>query len=190
MSNNYFDEEIFNEESFQKILPLRQGEFVGCTFSSIDFTSVNLAVHKFIECKFENCNLSNVSVKNTTFRDCHFSKCKLVGINFAETATLSTPQFHECVLDYAVFQSLNLSGCQFKTCSMKEVDFYECNLTKSSFTNSSLEAAVFNKANLKEADLRGAYDYSIDPKETILRKARFNLPEALCLLRSLDIILE
>ena len=186
----YFDGQTFEELSFQKILPLKGPEFIECIFRSIDFTQLNFTLFKFIECKFENCNFSNISVKNATFRDCHFLKSKLVGINFAEVATLSTPQFHECVLDYSVFQSLNLSNCQFKSCSMKEADFYECNLTKAVFTDSSLEAAVFNKANLSQADLRGAIHYSIDLKETNLKKAKFHLPEALSLLKSLDIILE
>ena len=188
--SNSFDQENFDETSFQNILPLNGHEFIECTFSSIDFTQSNLSRSKFIECKFDNCNLSNISLKNTLLRDCQFNKSKLIGLNFAETQTLSSPTFTESLLDYSVFQSLSLVGVNFKNCSMKEVDFYETNLSKSLFTESFLAGTNFNKANLTQADFRGAYDYFIDLRVTNVKKAKFNLPEALSLLKSLDIILE
>ena len=187
---NDFDEINFDETSFNKILPLKYFEFVECTFNSIDFTQLNLSLNKFIECKFENCNLSNVSVKNTLLRDCHFINCKVIGVNFSETQAFTTPSFFESALDYSVFQLLNLTSAIFKNCSMREVDFYEANLSKAEFSGSLLEGAVFNGANLTAADFRGAQDYSIDLRVTNVKKAKFSIPEALNLLKALDVSLE
>lgn len=189
-NSNYYDEESFDEVSIQKLLPLRSSEFVECTFTSIDFTQTNLTLSKFIGCKFTYCNLSNISLKNTLLRDCHFKSCKLIGLNFSETQGISTPVFIESVLDYSVFQSLSLVGSIYKNCSLKEVDFYEANLSKSDFSDSLLKGAVFNKANLSASDFRGAHEYSIDLRVTNVKKAKFNLPEALNLLYGLDIVLE
>ena len=189
-NSNYYDDESFNEENFQKLLPLRPTEFIDCRFTSIDFTQTHFSLSKFIECKFENCNFSNISLKNTVFRDPVFSKCKLIGLNFSETQALSSPSFVESVLDYSVFQSLGLLGSIFNYCSIKEADFYEANLSKADFSGSNLEGAVFNKANLAMADFRGASNYYIDLRNTNIKKAKFNLPEALSLLQAMDIILE
>lgn len=93
-------------------------------------------------------------------------------------------------MDYTVFQGLNLTGARFINCSLKESDFYECNLSKSHFSKSLLSEANFNKANLSQADFRGAQDYFIDLRETNVKKAKFSLPEAIDLLKALDIVLE
>lgn len=186
----YYDNKIFDEKSIKDLFPLKASEFIECEFHSIDFTQSNLSLSKFIECKFSNCNLSNVSLKNALLRDCEFIGSKLMGLNFAETQGLSTPKFSECSLDYSVFQSLNLSASLFRNCSLKETDFYEANLFKSDFSGSHLSGAVFNKANLATCDFRGAQEYFIDLRITNVKKAKFNLPEALGLLQALDIILE
>jgi uncharacterized protein YjbI with pentapeptide repeats len=112
-----------------------------------------------------------------------------MGINWTEAKSLSSLSFNDSILDYAIFQSLSLKETPFINCSIKEADFYETDLKKSSFTGSILTHTTFNKANCTEADFRGAMDYTIDVRETNIKKAKFNLPEALTLLHSLDIIL-
>ena len=187
--NNYYDNETFNVESF----PLSPGstcEFVECQFNGIDFTAHNFSRLKFIDCEFSECNLSNVDLRSTTLRDAVFKKSKLVGVNWCQAATLANISFYSSILDYGVFQSLNLKGTVFSDCKMSEVDFYEAQLTKAIFTDCLLTGAVFNKANLSEADFRGAREYYIDVRQTIVKKAKFSLPEALTLLSSLEISLE
>lgn len=187
---DYYEEKTFNNALFTTLLPYKAAEFVNCSFELIDFTSINLSQSKFIECTFSKCNLSNNSFKTSTFRDVRFSECKLMGLNWSEAQVLSSLSFYDSILDFSVFQSLKLNGTTFKNCSLREVDFYETNLSKAVFTGSNLSKSTFTKANLSEADLRDAYDYFIDVKETNVKKAKFNLPEALNLLRGLDIILE
>jgi uncharacterized protein YjbI with pentapeptide repeats len=187
---NYYEEKIFNSQLFSKLFPYETSEFINCSFELIDFSEINLSLSKFIECKFSKCNLSNVNLKNTSIRDVIFSECKLIGLNWSETQTVSTLAFQESILDFSVFQNQKLNGVLFKNCSVKEVDFYNANLSKASFSGSNLSKTTFIKANLSQADLRDAYNYDIDPKETNIKKAKFQLPEALNLLRAFDIILE
>ncbi len=187
--SDYYDNEIYYTENFP-LSPNEACEFVECHFNGIDFTTYNFSRLKFLDCEFTECNLSNVSLKNASFRDAVFRKSKLMGLNWSEASTLSNLSFYESILDYSVFHSLNLKGVTFSDCRMCDVDFYESQLQKSSFADSYLRGALFNKANLSEADLRGAKEYFIDVRQTQVTRAKFNLPEALTLLSSLEITLE
>lgn len=187
---NYFEEKKFNNDLFSVLNPYGASEFVTCSFELVDFSEINLSLSKFIDCTFSKCNLSNTRIKNATFRDIKFSECKMLGINWSEAQLLSNPIFLDCILDFSVFQNLKLNGAIFKNCSIKEVDFYEANLSKAVFTDSNLSKTNFNKSNLSQADFRDAFDYFIDVKETNVKKAKFNLPEALNLLRGLEIDLD
>jgi uncharacterized protein YjbI with pentapeptide repeats len=187
---NYFDEKIFKNTIPPELISFKDCEFINCVFELIDFSNMNLSLAKFIDCKFVKCNLSNVSVKNATFRDVNFSDCKLIGIIWSECVTLSSPVFRNSLLDFCVFQSMKLKCVIFENCTMKEVDFYETDFSKSFFTGSDLHKTNFSKANLASSDFRDAHDYFINIKDTNVKNAKFNLPEALSLLSNLDIILE
>lgn len=164
-------------------------EFIECHFTAIDFTEVNFSRQKFIDCEFTKCNFNNASVKNTILRSPKFNHSKLMGINWTEAATFASPSFNECLLDYGVFQKLNLKNASFVNCKLLEADFYEADCLKASFIGSVLSGTTFNKANLSEADFRGATQYNINPLETRIKKAKFSMPEAMALLDSLNIIL-
>jgi uncharacterized protein YjbI with pentapeptide repeats len=75
-------------------------------------------------------------------------------------------------------------------CEAKEVDFIETDMTGGDFKNTDFEKSRFFKANLTEADFKGARNYFIDVKNTIIKKTRFSMPEAVELLSSLDIIID
>ena len=188
--NDYHEELTFDQTSFSNLLPLRPSEFINCSFKAIDFSNQNFKNSKFLECQFIDCNLSNVTLINAALRETLFIRCKLVGINWAETQSLISPDFKECVLDYGVFQAMKLVQINFTQCSIKDVDFFEANLSNANFSESILSGTTFNKGNLTGADFRGALDYYIDPRVTNIKKARFNLPEALSLLSAMEIIIE
>ena len=95
--NDYYDELTFNQTTFSDLLPLRPSEFINCNFHSIDFSNQNFKNSKFLECQFSGCNLSNATLSNVILRDTSFASCKLVGINWAETESLISPDFRECV---------------------------------------------------------------------------------------------
>jgi fluoroquinolone resistance protein len=189
MSNKYFEDESFNSTNFPAVGDLISYEFVGCEFINIDFSSRQIKHCKFIECQFNKSNLSNIQVLNSIFRDVAFSECKVMGVNFSNADTLVDMKFTECLMDLCVFQNLEIKGSQFIKSSLKEVDFAECNLENSIFTGSDLKEAVFNNSNLMKANFLTAFNYSIDIRFNEIKKAKFDLPEAVSLLRSLDIIL-
>ncbi|WP_262709001.1 pentapeptide repeat-containing protein [Sphingobacterium lumbrici] len=63
----------------------------------------------------------------------------------------------------------------FHTCELKEVDFEQCNLTQSIFDNCNLLNSKFFHSVLEKVDFRTAYNYSIDPDNNKLKKAKFSL---------------
>lgn len=75
-------------------------------------------------------------------------------------------------------------------CEAKEVDFTETDLSEGTFGGTDFERSIFSKTNLTKANLKGAVNYSIDPRYNIIKKAHFSLPEALSLLGCLDIVID
>lgn len=187
--SQYFENSIFNPEDFSHDSS-NSAEFVGCQFIGIDLSTFNFSKLKFLDCTFSECNLSNVSLKSGVFRGVSFKKSKLMGLNWTEATTVASCSFSDCIMDYCIFQSMNLKNFVFSDCKMMEVEFSESQLVKASINHCMLRGASFNKANLGEADLRGSTEYYIDVRYTNIKKAKFSMPEALALLSSLDITLE
>jgi uncharacterized protein YjbI with pentapeptide repeats len=55
------------------------------------------------------------------------------------------------------------------------VDFIEADLTQSTFQNCDLNRASFENTNLESADLRTAYNFSMDPEINRINKAKFSV---------------
>ena len=183
---NYFEGEIFSE----KLRGMESTEFLDCTFKDLDLSGVSFKNSKFIDCKFLNCNCSGATVLNVTFRDSHFSESKLVGINWSVANTIAGLEVKGCQLDLCVFQDLDLSHSKLFKSSLKEVDFSGSKLVKTQFSECDLNACVFTRSDLIQADLTSAFNYTIDPNYTKLKNAKFSLPEAISLLKTLEIIIE
>ena len=73
---------------------------------------------------------------------------------------------------------------------MKEADFTETDLTGSVLDNCDLAKAVFDRTILTGADLRTSYNYSIDPDNNKIKKARFSVYGVSGLLGKYDIVIE
>jgi uncharacterized protein YjbI with pentapeptide repeats len=54
-----------------------------------------------------------------------------------------------------------------------QVDFSEADLTGVIFENCNLENTLFNKTILDKADFQTAYNFSIDPENNKMKKAKF-----------------
>ena len=93
-------------------------------------------------------------------------------------------------MNLSSFYTLQLKKTVFKNCSLIEVDFSEANLTESVFDHCDLTNALFDNSVLEKADLRTAYNYSINPERNKIRKAKFSLPEVLGLLGGFDIVID
>lgn len=70
----------------------------------------------------------------------------------------------------------------FVDCNLTEVDFTEADLTGAIFRNCDLHLALFDNTILEKADLSSAVNYSINPDNNHIYKAKFAYPAVLNLL--------
>jgi uncharacterized protein YjbI with pentapeptide repeats len=70
---------------------------------------------------------------------------------------------------------------------MEEVDLSDSDLSSCLFENCNLNRAVFENTILDKADLRTAYNFSIDPEKNRLKKTKFSLRGTPGLLDKYDI---
>ncbi|MCF6223338.1 MAG: pentapeptide repeat-containing protein [Flavobacteriaceae bacterium] len=69
---------------------------------------------------------------------------------------------------------LDLARMKFTDCSLHEIDFTEANLKSISFNNCDLASAIFENTILEKVDFRTAVNYSIDPENNVVEKAKFS----------------
>ncbi len=181
---NYYEAQDFIHKT---PTPLKQSEFLECHFKDNDFSNLDLSYSKFIECTFEDTNLSNITINSTTFRDVSFTNCKLLGLNWSGTLSLSELKFVNCLLNFCVFQDVNLQHTTFDRCQIHETDFSQSNLKHSLFNETSLKGSLFNQSDLRHCDLKSATNYFIDPNYNKISKAKFSTPEVITLLSAFDI---
>ena len=190
-----FDAFSYEDETFEKLnspgKAYRDKEFEACTFRQCDLSSCDFGNTRFTDCTFIHCNLTMVQLNNVRLAGVTFRDCKLMGVVFTPCADfLFSPRFENCILDYASFMGRKMMNTSFIGCTLKDTNFTNANLSKSCFDKSRLEGALFNGSILKEADLRTASAFSIDPELNDLAGARFS-PEGLPgLLQKYGIVIE
>ena len=96
-------------------------------------------------------------------------------------------RFENCLLNHASFFQIELKNTVFTKCQLQETDFTESNVTGSLFDECDLYRAMFNQSILEKADFRTSRNYSIDPENNRIKKAKFSYPEILGLLDKYDI---
>ena len=184
----------YSETTFERLcLPnadLSRSEFNDCVFRGCRFPDVDLSKARFEHCVFETTDLSNAKVTETRFVDCTFRGTKLLGINWTLAQQPIFMKAVECNFEESNFQGVNLCKLILTGCNFRNADFEQAKLKQAQFTGSSFQGARFNKTDLSQADLRDATDYAIDPRNNLLKRARFSTPEALSLLSALGIILD
>lgn len=183
----YFDEETFKKTTAEDILGNDHNEFIACNFESIDFSSISLRNQSFRECNFSNCNLSNIETIGSTFKDSTFVNCKLIGVNWSNCNSFERICIKDSILNYSIFQSMKLRFFECTNSTANEVDFAEADLEGSNFSGSNLRHTSFNSSNLTKANFKAASEYTINPNFTKIKKAKFDLPEAIALLQAFDI---
>jgi uncharacterized protein YjbI with pentapeptide repeats len=70
------------------------------------------------------------------------------------------------------------------------VDFTDADLSAAIFDACDLTKSKFENTNLEKADLRTAFNYSINPEINKVKKAKFSLPAVIGLLDKHDIEIE
>ena len=156
------------------------------TFSNESFEKGNIKETTFLRCHFPLVTFSQCRLS-----DVQFIECKFTGVNFSQVDPfLLSMDFRECLLINCNFSGLVLKKRSFERCTIKECDFVETNLEGASFRDARLPETRFHHCTLSGADFRGATEYLIDPSTNKVKKAKFSLPEALQLLKVLDITVE
>ena len=190
MSQTYTQDQTFNKLNFtQQSLP--KGEYENCFFTNCNFEEVNLTEYKFVNCEFHDCNWSLAMLHGTVLREVKFKDCKMLGLQFENCNDFGLSfSFENCQLNHSTFFQMNIKKTIFRNCQLREIDFSETNLTNVIFDNCDLAQAIFVNAILEKADFRTAYNYSIDPENNRLKKAKFSLLGISGLLDKYDIVIQ
>ncbi len=165
-------------------------EFEECEFQKCSFVNCNLDSWKFLDCKIVECRMSAINPVRSRFQGVKFLTSQVIGFDWTRAEAIEDLEFTNCKINYSNFKLLKLPRLKLINCEAHEVDFINTDLTEGVFTNTDFENSRFFKADLTEADFRGAKNYTIDARNTVLKKTKFSLPEALALLDGLDIVLE
>ncbi len=171
--------------------PIKKGEYEKCTFRNCDLSNSDISEYLFEHCAFIGCNLSLIKLNRTTFRDVNFKDCKMLGLHFENCNKFALSfSFDHCVLNHSSLYQMKLKNTCFKHTLLHEVDLTECDLAGAVFDTCDFSGATFDHTILEKADLRTAYNYSIDPERNRIKKAKFSLPEVVGLLNKYDIVIE
>ncbi|MBS1530137.1 MAG: pentapeptide repeat-containing protein [Bacteroidetes bacterium] len=183
---------IREDQTFTKIsaadpvFASRQFEY--CKFVSCDLSGADLSNILFIECVFDDCNLSLANMSGAGLQNIRFKNCKLSGVNFSRILDfLLEMHFEGCILDNAVFYKKKNKKAVFRDCSMIETDLTEADLSDCKFDNCNLHRATFDQTILKNADLSTSYNFTIDPDNNDIKKAKFSVHGLPGLLTKYDI---
>ncbi len=187
-------ETSFREKTFLKLDASAHAfdglEFDTCVFKGCSFSGAALKRWRLTDCRFEDCDLTAARLTASRLRGVAFKNCRAGGVNWAGAGSLDDLAFEHCVLDHGVFSGAKLPRFSAVDCRVREADFAEADLRAAVFAKCDLLGSRFFGADLSGADLRGAFDYMIDARQTKMKKTRVSLPEAVSLLAGLDVILE
>jgi fluoroquinolone resistance protein len=132
-----------------------------------------------------------VKTIKTTLNGTIFQECKILGVSFENCQeSLFQVKFEKCILNFSSFFKRNLKKIAFRYCTMQETDFTNADLTSAIFDHCDLTNAKFEQTILEKADLRSAFNYSINPEINRIKKAKFSLQGIAGLLDKYDIVIE
>ncbi len=190
MDSNYHFEKEFEQIDFTKDATL-YGDFEKCTFRNCNLNEIDLSDLKFIDCEFIDCNLSLVKLDETGFQQVVFRNCKMMGFNL-ETCSQFALQvtFDNCILNESSFYQLPLKRTKFTTCTLQHVDFSYADLSLSFFEACDLAYAIFDQTDLRQANLKSAYHFNINPNNNKIKGAIFSKDNVDGLLKDYGIKIE
>lgn len=164
-------------------------EFDKCNFKQVDFSNCKIQNCIFSDCVLEDCNLSLAQLTKTGLSSVQFKNCKLLGVDFTKVRDFSfAVSFDNCILDYASFSRKKLRNTLFKKCRLQEASFQESDLTGSIFADCDLSRTSFSNTILYETDFTSAYNFSIDPDQNKMKKAKFSVSGLAGLLEKYNLI--
>ncbi len=190
MEQIYIEDKTFDNIDFKEN-PLKKGEYENCDFINCDFSNSDLSDIRFSDCHFVDCNLSLTKLIGTVLQDIKFKECKMLGLHFDDCHEFGLSfSFESCSLNHSSFYKTKIKKTTFKNSQLQEVDFTECILNNSVFDNCDLTEATFYNTNIEKTDFRTSGNYSIDPENNRIKKAKFSFPDVTGLLDKYDIEIE
>lgn len=97
--------------------------------------------------------------------------------------------FNNCNLNDSTFYKTKIKHTLFKNSQLQAVDFTECDLRNSIFDTCELSGAIFANTVIEKADFRTSFNFTIDPENNKLKKAKFSKNGLSGLLTKYDIII-
>ncbi|MFI5150814.1 MAG: pentapeptide repeat-containing protein [Bacteroidia bacterium] len=168
--------------------PLKKEDYENCLFKSCNMAGADLSAIRFSDCRFVDCDLSNANIRKTSLQEISFAGCKMLGLHFHHCDKfLFSASFENSRLDLCSFYKMNMKKARFVNCRFAETDFTECDLHSALFSGCDLGRAVFFNTILEKADLRTSWNYSINPEDNRIKKARFSKETITGLLDKYDI---
>lgn len=190
----HFTKESYYQEKFVQISlaqrVIKEIEFEDCTFTDCSIVDCKFESCTFINCKFDKCMISAIVPMQSRFVDVRFTDSKVMGVDWTKAKQVQNVSFENCQIDYSNFRLLKLHKIKMVACVAKETDFTEADFTEGNFTGTDFERSVFSKTILTKSNFTGAKNYAIDARHNSIKGAHFNLPEALILLDSLDVVIQ
>lgn len=151
-------------------------EYELCVFKNCNFSNSKFTGTKFLETTFIGCNLSNVQLYKTSFQDVSFKTCKMLGLHFDKCNPFSFAiSINDCQLNHSIFYQMKLGNSSFVNTNLQGVDFTDAELKNCIFQKCDLLNAVFENTNLEKVDLSTCLNYSIDPNNNRIKKAKFSV---------------
>lgn len=187
------DENIRINKKFEHVI-WEEKSIAGKSFESCIFYKCSLKGSLFEDCFFEKCtfmecDLSLIKFKDSSLSGVKINGCKAIGIVWYAAGNPFSVSFANSRISYSSFFGKYLKKAQFLHCIADEVDFTNCILAQADFEGTDLKNAIFSNTDITMANFVGATNYTIDLNNNKTKKAKFSLPEALCFLYNLDIIL-
>lgn len=190
MSKAYIEDKHFQGDNFSE-KRLETGEYENCQFSNCSFLNSDLSGIIFSDCTFSDCDMSMAKLNGTAFREVVFRNCKMLGLRFDACNTFSLSfGFDACLLNFASFFKLSLRGTRFNNCKLEDVEWIETDLSQAVFKQCDFRNAIFEKTILQGADLRSSFNFSIDPENNLVSKAKFSLTNVVGLLDKYKLVIE
>jgi len=190
MNTSFTENRKFEKIDFRET-ELPAGSYEECQFLNCNLNNVDLSGMIFVSCTFDGCDASLVKLKNTSLQEVKFVNCKLLGVQFSDCRKfLLELDFENCMIKLSLFSGMKLKNRHFKNCNLQEADFSEADLSGTFFENCDLLQSTFFHTNLEKANFTSAFNYSINPENNRLRKARFSIPGVIGLLDTYGIEIE
>lgn len=187
MPDTYIEDQTYEKRNFAET-PLIKADYENCVFKNCNFSGVNLSSFKFIDCSFHDCDLSLAKLNETGFQQVRLINCKMLGLRFDTCNEFGlSVSFDRCLLNHASFYGTKILKTIFKDTQLQETDFSESNFTGTTFDNCDLAQAIFHNTILEKTDFRTSFNYTIDPEENQIKKAKFSLLQVSGLLSKYDI---